>query len=193
MDDDAFADRLARVEKIAAVVALYETDELKVAVYQYLVGAAAPTRQPIDPPKPPEVPAQENGSGTPGAGRLTRTAAKKAKATALAQDKALDLFPSGKDSFIDFATTKAPANNEERYTVCVYWLEEIAGIEKATLNQIYTCYLNANWNVPKDPRNSLHQAGSKSFLETSDSDDIKLISGGMNLVRNTLPRAKASK
>jgi hypothetical protein len=43
MPTDEFDDRLTRAEKIAAVVALYETPELKLAVYRDLMGPATPS------------------------------------------------------------------------------------------------------------------------------------------------------
>ncbi len=40
------------------------------------------------------------------------------------------------------------------------------------------------------PENAAQQAGSKGFLDTVDSEDIKLTPRGTGLVKNDLPRAE---
>ena len=67
------------------------------------------------------------------------------------QDKTLDLDPKGKASFADFIAKKSPPDNQHDHNVvAAYWLSPEAGVAKVTVDQVFTCYRAANWNLPGD-------------------------------------------
>lgn len=193
-DDEDFDGKLQRMERVAEVIGKIDNPDLQVAAFEYLVGtrgrAATPSAEssvhPVSEEHTQSAPASSFDGDEGAAARKTRT--RRPSKVAVAQDKTVDLFPAGKQSFKDFAEAKKPANNDEKYAVAVFWLREVAEYQKATLGQIISCYLVAEWKLPSDVRNAMAQSGSKGYLISSDSDDIQLTSQGQNLSRNTLPR-----
>lgn len=118
----------------------------------------------------------------------------KAKKTALSIDKTLNLKPSGKTSFADFAVKKSPSSDREKVVLCVYYLLNELGKKPIGINQIYTCYKSINWRVPADLAGTLRWVSSqKGWLDTSNSSDIKMTTHGENLIEHDLPRKKVAK
>lgn len=105
--------------------------------------------------------------------------------------KDLDLAPKGKKSFKDFVAEKNPTTQHDRSVVSVYWLHEIAAISPITASHVFTCYrLVAGWKVPANLANALAvTANRKGFFDTSDTQDIKLMSHGINRVGQELPKS----
>lgn len=116
-------------------------------------------------------------------------ASKKSK-TIISMDKSLNLSPPGKPSAVDFATSKAPTNVMQKCVVAVYYLRETIEIPNVTAPAVLTFFKHLSWPVPADLKNTLQQAGTMGWLDTGDSDHIKLTSLGENLVEHDLP-AKA--
>ena len=111
---------------------------------------------------------------------------KKAK-TFISMDKTLNLSPSGKKSAALFAGEKAPANVKQKSVVAVYYLRDILEVEAVSTSGVYTFFKTLSWPVPADLKNTLQQAGTEGWLDTADSDNIKLTSMGENLVEHQLP------
>jgi hypothetical protein len=147
-------------------------------------GSTAPST-PIVPPQP--------ASNTPKIGKKKAAAAKSSKKTKsiIAMDKSLNLTPSGKKSAAQFATEKAPANVKQKCVVAVYYLREFIGLDKIGVSAVYTVFKTLGWPIPSDLKNTLQQAGSEGWLDTSDADDIKVTSMGENVVEHSLPTAKS--
>jgi hypothetical protein len=116
-------------------------------------------------------------------------ASRKAK-TIIAMDKSLNLNPTGKASAVQFAEEKSPTNVREKCVVAVYYLRDSIEMEKVTAQAVFTYFKYLQWPVPADLKNTLQQAGTAGWLDTADSEDIKLTSLGENLVEYDLP-AKA--
>ncbi len=88
----------------------------------------------------------------------------------------------------DFAAEKKPSNNNDRNTVAVYWLKEVAGNAKANAGQVLALFIDAGWKPASDPKNSLQvTASSVGFLDTADMDDILVTPRGIGRIRNVLP------
>ena len=118
----------------------------------------------------------------------------KSKKTALSIDKTLNLKPSGKTSFADFAAQKNPSTDREKVVLCVYYLLNKLGKKPIGINQVYTCYKSINWRVPADLAGTLCWVSSqKGWLDTSDSLDIKMTPQGDNLIDHDLPPKKVAK
>jgi hypothetical protein len=193
VSENEFDSRLDQIERALQVIKTIDNSDIQSAAFNLLFSGIKPHPMipeptPVDTIAPDPTDSSDGSDSKPKKAKATGSK-RSSKLPSLSQDKTLDLFPAGKLSFIDFAKEKAPANHNEKQAVCIYWLLEVAELPKATLNQIYSCYLTAGWNLSTSPRNALHVAGSAGILESADADDIKLISGGMNLVRNVLPRA----
>ncbi len=107
-------------------------------------------------------------------------------------DKSLNLTPSGKPSANDFVAAKSPTNVMQKAVVAAYYLRETIGMSKVTLEAVLTVFKHVGWIVPADLKNTLQQAGTQGWLDTADSQDIKLTSSGENLVEHSLPKAKGA-
>lgn len=116
---------------------------------------------------------------------------KKAKPT-FQMDKTLSLKPEGKVSAIDFAAEKAPSNGERKCLVAVYYLRSVLEMPQVTADRVYTFFKTVAWPVPADLKNVLQKAGSIGWLDTANSDDIKITPMGENEVEFNLTPKKAS-
>lgn len=105
-------------------------------------------------------------------------------------DKNLNLNPNGKLSAKVFATQKAASNQKQKCTVAVYYLQNELGLTEVSTSHVYTFFKELAWPVPADLPNTLAQAGSEGWLDTSSNDAILLTVRGENLVEHTLPLAK---
>lgn len=129
-----------------------------------------------------EVPAtpQKAKSGSNG------KSSKKSK-TIISMDKTLNLSPTGKQSAAQFGSEKSPSNTKQKCVVAVYYLRDVLEMGNVTVEAVFTFFKTLNWPVPADLKNTLQQAGSQGYLDTSDNQDIKLTSLGENLVEHNLP------
>ncbi len=116
---------------------------------------------------------------------------KKSK-TVISMDKTLNLSPSGKTSAAQFAAEKSPSNVKEKCVVAAYYLRDFVEMQQVTAQAVFTFFKQLQWPTPADLKNTLQQAGTAGWLDTADSDDIKITSMGENLIEHDLPaRAKA--
>ena len=131
---------------------------------------------------------QSKGGGRQPTGRKRKG---KGKVT-VKQIKELDLRPEGKESAREFAHKKGPTNQKQKCVVALYYLLLVLGLEKAGIDHVYTVFKGVGWPAPADLLNTLHQAGSDGWLDTADSNDIKVTPIGENLVEHDLPKASRS-
>lgn len=103
-------------------------------------------------------------------------------------DKTLNLSPQGKQSAAQFAAAKAPSNVKEKCVVAVYYLRDVVELPNVTAQAVFTFFKSVQWPTPADLKNTLQQAGTDGWLDTANSEDIKLTSLGENLVEHDLPR-----
>jgi len=129
--------------------------------------------------------AQPKNSQSAANGTKPKTS-KKAKSI-IAMDKSLNLTPPGKTSAADFASSKAPGNAMQKCVVAAYYLRDTIEMDSVTVSAVYTFFKTLGWPIPTDLKNTLQQAGTKGWLDTKDSEDIKLTSMGENLVEHSLP------
>jgi hypothetical protein len=141
----------------------------------------------INPANPQPAPAQHTPPAPPNTPSNTPRprGSKKAK-TIISMDKNLNLSPSGKVSAVQFATEKSPTNVMQKCVVAVYYLRDTIEVEKVTAQAVFTFFKHLNWPVPADLKNTLQQAGTAGWLDTANSEDIKLTSLGENLVEHNL-------
>lgn len=103
--------------------------------------------------------------------------------------KKLNLNPSNEKTFKDFVTEKKPSTNYEKSVTCVYYLQNILKNTPITVNHVFTCFKIVEWRVPSNLRNILHWVASqKGWLDTSNTEDIKITTHGENLIDHDLPK-----
>ncbi len=185
MKDVEFDTRLDRVKRATDVIKHLPSETLQTEALRYLLGngAGEGAEERADGTTDDAAQTKDNGSGK----AAKKPAVRRAKPATVNPDKSLELAPSGKQSWDDFVAAKSPSNHHERYTAAVYWIREIAENDKATINQIVTCYHAQGWALPSDVRNQASQTGMK-YLDSSSLDDLKLSTLGVNLV-NALPKS----
>lgn len=197
MDNTEFETRLDRVTRAADVVNSLPK-KLQAGAFQYLIGGASliaensPTRQQEEGNSSSSAPAPAPAStdvGSKPSPRARKNGSKSGKS--VSNDPDIELFPEGKTSFKDFAAEKVPVGHDERYAVAVYWILRIAELEVATVAQVMSCFMVADWRLPSDASNAASQSRRAGFLSSAKSDDLKLSSIGVNLVKSDLPRGKA--
>lgn len=107
----------------------------------------------------------------------------------------LNLRPSGKQSFVDFAKEKKPGGHFEKQAVILYWLRHSAGLSAGiTLDHVNTCYTAAEWKRPaRFASNMSLTAARKRWIDTSDMSNIVLTTLGEDEVKHNLPPAQAKK
>ena len=125
------------------------------------------------------------------AAKKTKSSSKNKSVPTLIKD--LNLNPSGKKSFKLFVEDKQPISNQEKCTIAVYYLLHELEIESVSINHIFTCYKNVNWRVGDIYNIVGLTASRKGWLDTSNSNDIKITPHGENLVEFDLPKKSKTK
>lgn len=114
--------------------------------------------------------------------------ARRSTAAPLREDRDLDLKPEGEVAWEDFAAAKNPTNNHDKHAVAVYYLEHVASLSPVTVRHAYTAWRRVGWKLPANFPNSLRlTAAKKNYIDTGDSNDLRLRSVGMNRVEHELP------
>ena len=107
--------------------------------------------------------------------------------------KDLILNPKSKKSFKEFVADKKPSNHKEKCVICIYYLSKTLELTSININHIYTCYKNADWKVPKDFKNMLHQSGTEGWLDTKDGNNLLVTAIGEDLIEHDLPYKEKKK
>lgn len=102
--------------------------------------------------------------------------------------KELNLVPKGKQSGKEFAEEKNPGNVRAKCVVCAYYLREVISVQEISVDHVYTFFKAAGWPIPSDLVNTLQQAGSAGWLDTSDQKNILITPMGENLIEHELPK-----
>jgi hypothetical protein len=149
-------------------------------------------------PTPGEGALEKSSKPRKPATKNSKAAGKKPKGAKLADSpslvKDLNLAPKGKTSFADFIEKLKPKVGPERYAACVYWLHSEGGVQTITPNHIFTCFKQLNWRRPGNLRKQIILAASRSgWLNTANTDDIKLTPQGDNLITIDIPKRLADK
>lgn len=194
MDGTEFDTRLDRVKRASDVVNALPK-RLQADAFAYLLGnmtAAEPvSTTPVKPAVVVAAPSDttESADTDPAPARKTRRRNGSKSPKSVSHDTQIELFPEGKQSFKDFATEKAPSSMNERYAVAVYWILRVAQLPTASVSQVMSCFMAADWRLPSDPVNAGSQSRKAGYLSSAKSEDLQVSSIGTNLVKSDLPRA----
>jgi hypothetical protein len=194
-DTNQLDDLLSRMPEIAKAVSAFP-EAVQQSAFDALMAAAAGTSAPAPAPEsPPPKPRSsarrrkaeqgaENGTTRP------RRAGGKYQPKLV---KELDLRPTGKTSFADFVKAKNPTNNHDKYAVTIYYLSHEAGLSTVTSDDVFTAWREMGWKLPPDFLASLRVTASKTrYIDTSDSEALRLLHPGVNRVEHDLPVPKKS-
>jgi hypothetical protein len=195
---------LAKMPEMAKAVNAFTSDAVQSEAFRELVDALrgeAPTGRsradrgtpfhegdgnvPAEKPRSSRATKRTTGASGEDGGKRTRRA--RAAAPRMLHD--VDLAPKGKESFTAFVAEKQPKSINEKCLVAVYYLEQIAGIKGITASHVFTCFRSApGWKLPSDFDNALQTTKSrKSWIDTSNMEDIKTFPVGVNYVEHELP------
>lgn len=200
MADDAtqLDDLLGRMPAIAKAVSAFP-EAVQQRAFDALMAAATGNTAPAPAPDggDSEVASKKRRSGT--RPRKTEPSAengnaKPRRAAGASQPKIvkeLDLRPKGKTSFADFVKAKNPMNNHDKHAVAIYYLSNEAGLSTVSSDDVFTAWRDAGWKLPPDFMASLRLTASKKrFLDTSNSEALRLLNTGVNRVEHDLPVRK---
>ena len=198
MADDAtqLDDLLGRMPAIAKAVSAFP-EAVQQSAFDALMAAATGATAPA--------PAPDGGGGGTVAPKRRRSGTRPRKAEPTAESanakprraggpsqpkivKELDLRPKGKTSFADFVKAKNPRNNHDKHAVAIYYLSNEAGLSTVSSDDVFTAWRDAAWKLPPDFLASLRLTASKKrFLDTSNSEALRLLNTGVNRVEHDLP------
>lgn len=198
---------LERMPKIAEAVNAFNSEAVQQEAFSSLVAAFGGhhRKSHVLPPKPAEQnPALEEQQSEPQRGTETvsnppPTSQQKRRKKGGGNSNGwspvdIELHPENEQSFEDFIAEKQPTNDQERYAVVVYYLEETLKLNPITMNEIGTVFRRTNaWKEPTNLRSGLQNAAfRKLYIDVSNMSNIKITTAGRNFVRRELPH-KASK
>jgi len=199
-DKTPLDDLLARMPEIAKAVSAFPEGVQQSAFDALMATASGASVTPV----PEQASGDSNGETT---GRKPKTGKSRRKRGAgdttgkprrgvSAQPKVvkeLDLRPKGKKSLADFAAEKNPTSNHDKTAVALYYLANEANVSPVTRDHVFTAYREMGWKIPTDFANSLQQTATKKrFLDTSDAENLRLLTPGQNRVEHDLPEQKKS-
>ena len=192
---------LERMAKIAAAVNAFKSETVQQAAFAALVAAfdqgAAHRRKPPEDAASPTNAEQSAGTKAKSKSPKGRRQAKSATGTGekLQAVRDLDLRPNGAQSFEDFVAEKQPRDNQEKFVITVYWLEQIAKVSPITLGHISAVFKQTNgWREPGNVRVGVQMtAHRKNWLDTSDMANLRTTSHGRNYVGHDMPAVAKKK
>jgi hypothetical protein len=115
--------------------------------------------------------------------------AKARKAPTYTFVKDLNLRPDGSPSLRDFFAEKKPPDQQSQFAVIVYYLTKILGLSNVSVNHVYAALKDVGKRVPSDiAQIARNTANRKGWLDSSDSNDLKVTTGGENYVEQDLPK-----
>jgi hypothetical protein len=99
----------------------------------------------------------------------------------------LNLRPKGKDSLKDYSSRDQVKTAADLTLLIVYYMKEVLGLDKVTVNHIYTAYKEIGKKIPTPLKQVLtNHKNSKNWIDVSDWEDIKFTIPGMNHVEHDL-------
>ncbi len=95
-------------------------------------------------------------------------------------------------SFTQFVEEKKPPHNIQFNAVAVYYLSKLLNIKPVTFDHIYTCYNFVRRKTSNKFKQSIFDTSSTKYgyLDTNDTNDIKIPLLGANFVEHDLPPDK---
>lgn len=155
-------------------------DRIRVLKYFYdKLGIVAPNaeQEQADPPAKRKPRRKANSTGSK-------------KRSTTGQPKLLKEFDSS--TFKDLVSERKPRTLEEKCTAAIYYTTRKKE-QECTVDHVYTCFKEVDWRLPADLPNAIQRAGSKGWVDSTNSEDLKIVFRGENLIEHELPRPEKAK
>ncbi|WP_439473700.1 hypothetical protein [Algoriphagus formosus] len=100
----------------------------------------------------------------------------------------LNLVSAGSKSLKDFFAEYDAKNNFDYNIIILYYLKnELTDIE-VSVNHIYTCYKHLGLKVPNITQSLRDTKNRKGWIDTSNSDDLKVTIAGENYIEHEISK-----
>jgi len=96
-------------------------------------------------------------------------------------------------SLRDFYSQKKPGSFVEHNTLFTFYLNRLCDIDAVTPSHIYTCYADVGARKPGAFYQSLLDTSRKGWIDTSDTERIRVTVVGENFVEQDLPKVEGVK
>jgi hypothetical protein len=108
--------------------------------------------------------------------------------------RGLNFRPSGAaKGFKEFAAEKSPTNQDEQNTVAVFYMTEFMDVQQIGVGHVLAAYREAGWKPASNPSHSLRKtASAKGWIDTSSTDNIRMMPSGSYYVEHELPSENGS-
>lgn len=171
---------LTRMPEIAAAVNAFSSESIQKQAFSALISALADDHPHLQRVLSESPFSPENNQ---------MPEARKGEAVVAAPDADPPPAP-GKLSFDDFIAWKKPGDNQSRFAVAIYWLQEHAGAKTVSSEDIRQLFRTTkDWSEPRNLNSALSVCASrKATIDVAKRSDIKLTPKGRNFVENELPR-----
>ena len=104
----------------------------------------------------------------------------------------LNLRPDDKQHLKAFYAEKKPQDQMEQLAVIVFYLAKILEVQSIGANHLYTCFNEVEERVPKNILQSVNNTKARrGWLDAVDPFNIRITTGGENLVKHDLPKKPA--
>ena len=101
-----------------------------------------------------------------------------------------DFRPVNKESLKDFYSKYDSKTNFERNLVFIYYFQEVIKLNGITMNHIYSCYRHLTLKIPVFPQTLIDTKKNKGWIETSDTDNLKVTREGLNYIEHEFAKRK---
>lgn len=98
----------------------------------------------------------------------------------------LNLISNGNESLKDFYAKYLVKSNFDRNIIILYYLKNVVGEENVGINHIYTCYKSLSQRVPNIYQSLLDTKNRKGWIDTSDTEDLKVTVAGENYIEHEI-------
>lgn len=99
-----------------------------------------------------------------------------------------EFAPQGHESLRDYYKKFAVKSNFEKNLVFVHYLQEVIKTENISKDHIYSCYREVGEKIPNVPQSLKDTKHNKSWIDTSNMNDIKITRVGLNYISQDLQR-----
>lgn len=99
-----------------------------------------------------------------------------------------DFRPNGKESLKEFFGKYDTKSNLEYNLIFIYYLQEVVGETNINVDMVYSCYRHLNLKVPVFPQTLRDTRSRKGWIDTADSDNLKITREGRNFMEHEISK-----
>jgi hypothetical protein len=182
---------LKKMSEIAAAVNSFTSPDVQLLAFKTLADAASGNAHKFSPDTIPPIlsaPVDESAKSTK---QKKKAAPSSSVALKLLGD--LDLAPKGKQSIKEFFEAKQPKSDPQKYCAILYYLKNVLGIQKVSLDHFYTAFKYLEIKVPNIYVGLRNTRIRNGWVDPTDSDDVKMTLNGENFIEHEIAKKKGPK